>query len=118
MFWDAEGDVLDGAPLFPVEDLGHISADDASSVEVKRGESVPVLCLEAIQDLEDGVGVVGEAPIRDAHRVDGAASVSSRMRLTYHRDLYGVSFLSYLSRSWAAATMRWAGISGAGAGGW
>ena len=34
--------------------------------------------------------------------------VSSRMRLTYRRDLYGVSFLPYLSRSWAAAAMRWA----------
>ena len=26
----------------------------------------------------------------------------------YRRDLYGVSFLPYLSRSWAAAAMRWA----------
>ena len=34
--------------------------------------------------------------------------VSSGMRLTYRRDLYGVSFLPYLSRSWAAAAMRWA----------
>ena len=32
--------------------------------------------------------------------------VSSRMRLTYRRDLYGVSFLPYLSRPWAAAAMR------------
>ena len=30
------------------------------------------------------------------------------MRLTYRRDLCGVSFLPYLSRSWAAAAMRWA----------
>ena len=34
--------------------------------------------------------------------------VSSKMRLTYDRDLYGLSFLPYLSRSWAAAAMRWA----------
>ena len=32
--------------------------------------------------------------------------VSSRMRLTYRRDLYGVSFLPYLWRSSAAAAMR------------
>ena len=34
--------------------------------------------------------------------------VSSRMRLTYRGDLYGVSFLPYPLRSWAAATMWWA----------
>ena len=33
-------------------------------------------------------------------------TVSSGTRLTYRRDLYGVSFLLYLSRSWAAAAMR------------
>ena len=34
--------------------------------------------------------------------------VSFRMRLTYCRYLYGVSFLPSLSRSRAAAVMRWA----------
>ena len=34
--------------------------------------------------------------------------VSSRMRLTYRGDLYGVSFLPYLSLSSAADAMRWA----------
>ena len=71
-FGDAEGVVFDGAPLFPVEDPRHMLADGASGMGVEVGEGVPVLCLEAVQDcLEDGVGVVGEAPPRCAHRVDG-----------------------------------------------
>ena len=54
--------MLDGAPLFPVGDPGHMLADGASGVGVKLGEDIPVLCLEAVQDcLEDGVRVVGEA---------------------------------------------------------
>ena len=68
-----------------------------------------MLCLEAVQDcLEDGVRVIGEPPsgVRTAWMV--RRPVSSRMRLTYRRDLYGVSFLPYLSRSLAAAAMRWA----------
>ena len=76
------------------------------------GEGVPVLCLEAVQDcLEDDIGVVGEAPsgLRTAWMV--RHPVSSRMRLTYRRDLYGVSFLPYLSRSSAASAMRWASHS-------
>ena len=33
-----------------------------------------MLCLEALQDcLEDGIGVIGEAPRKRAHRVDGTA---------------------------------------------
>ena len=68
--------MFDGAPLFPVEDLGHIFADGASGMRVELGEGVPVLCLEAVQgDLQDGVGAVGEASIGGAHRVDGAASL-------------------------------------------
>ena len=67
--------MFDAAPLFPVEDLGHMFAEGASGMGVELGEGVPVLCLEAVQDgLEDGVGVVGEAPIGGAHRVDGTAS--------------------------------------------
>ena len=74
-FWDAERDVLDGVPLFPFVDLGHIFADCASGMGVKRGEGVPVLCLEAIQDgLEDSFGVIGEDSIRDVHCVDDVAS--------------------------------------------
>ena len=74
-FWDAEEVVFDGAPLFPVEDLGHIFADAASGMGIELREGIPVLCLEAVQDgLENSVGVVGEAPIGDAHRVDGTAS--------------------------------------------
>ena len=66
--------MFDGAPLFPVEDFGHMLADGASGVGVELGEGIPVLCLEAVQDcLEDGVGVVGEAPLGGAHRVDGTA---------------------------------------------
>ena len=34
--------------------------------------------------------------------------VSSRIRLAYCRNLYGMSFLPYLSRSWAVAAMQWA----------
>ena len=67
--------VFDGAPLFPVEDLGHMFADGASGMGVKLGEGVPVLGLGAFQDgLEDGVRVVGEAPIGAANCVDGAVS--------------------------------------------
>ena len=33
--------------------------------------------------------------------------VSSRMRLTYRRDLYGVSFLPYLSRSLNFCGQKW-----------
>ena len=58
--------MFNGAPLFPVEDPGHMLADGASGVGVALGECV--------QDcLEDGVGVVGEAPLGSAHRVDGTA---------------------------------------------
>ena len=54
--------MFDGAPLFPVEDPGHMLADGVSGVGVELGEGVPVLCLEAVQDcLEDGVEVIGEA---------------------------------------------------------
>ena len=49
-----------------------------------------------------------------SHGVLGTASIrrpmSFRMRLTYRRDLYGVSFLPYLSYGRA--------ILGAGGGGW
>ena len=63
-----------GAPLFPVEALGHMFADGASGMAVELGEGVPVLCLEAVQDcLEDSVGVVGEAPLGSAHRVHNTA---------------------------------------------
>ena len=73
-FWDAEGVVFDGAPLFPVEDPGHMLADGVSGVGVKLGGGVPVLCLEAVEDcLEDGVGVIGEASLEGAHRVDVTA---------------------------------------------
>ena len=66
--------MFDGAPLFPVEDPGHMLADGASGMGVELREGVPVLCLEAVQDcLEDYVGVVGEAPLGGAHRVDGTA---------------------------------------------
>ena len=66
--------MFDGAPLFPVEDLGHMFADGASGMGLELGEGLPVLCLEAVQEsLEDGVGVVGEAPLGGAHRVDGTA---------------------------------------------
>ena len=62
----------DGAPLFSVEDPGQMLADGASSMGVEVGEGVPVLCLEAVQDcLEDGVGVVHEAPLGGAQRLDG-----------------------------------------------
>ena len=45
-------------------------ADGASGLGVELGEGVPLLCLEAVQDcLEDGVRVVGEAPLGGAHRV-------------------------------------------------
>ena len=64
-FLDAEGVVFHGAPLVPVEDLGHMFAVGASGMGVEFGEGVPVLCLEAVQDgLEDGVGVMGQAPIQ------------------------------------------------------
>ena len=67
--------MFDGAPLFPVENLGLMFADGASGMGVELGEGVPVLCLEAVQDgLEDGVGGVGEAPLGEAHRLDGTAS--------------------------------------------
>ena len=57
--------MFDGALLFPVEDPGHMLADGVSGVGVDLGEGVPVLCLEAVQGcLEDGVGVIGEAPPR------------------------------------------------------
>ena len=63
--------MFDGALLFPVEDPGHMLPDGASGMGVEVGEGVPVLCLEAVQDcLEDGVGVVDEAPLGGAHRVD------------------------------------------------
>ena len=66
--------MFDGAPLFVVEDPGHMLADGASGIGVVLGEGVPVLCLEAVQDcLEEGVGVAGEAPLGGAHRVDGTA---------------------------------------------
>ena len=53
---------------------GHMLADGVSGVGVKLGEGVPVLCLEAVEDcLEDGVGVIGEASLGGAHRVDGTA---------------------------------------------
>ena len=35
--------MFDGAPLFPVEDPGHMLADDASGMGVEVGEDVPVL---------------------------------------------------------------------------
>ena len=74
-FRDAEGVVFDGAPLFPVQDHGRMFAHGASGMGVELGEGVPVLCLDTVQDgPEDGVGVVGEASLGDAHRVDGAAS--------------------------------------------
>ena len=42
---------------------------------VEPAEGVPEWCLEAVQDrMEDGVGVVGEAFLGGAHRVDGTAS--------------------------------------------
>ena len=64
--------MFDGAPLFPVEDPRHMLADGASGMGVEVGEGVPVLCLEAVQDcLEDGIGVLAEAPLGGAHRVDG-----------------------------------------------
>ena len=64
--------MFDGVPLFPVEDPGHMLTDGASGMGVEVGDGVPVLCLEAVQDcLEDGVRVVGEAPLGGAHRVDG-----------------------------------------------
>ena len=67
--------VFDDAPLFPVEDPGHMLADGVSGVGVELGEGVPVLRLEAVQDcLEDGVGVIGEASFGGADRVDGTAS--------------------------------------------
>ena len=66
--------MFDGAPLFPVEDPGHMLADGVSGVGVELGEGVPVLCLEAVQDcLEDGVWVIGEASLGGAHRADGTA---------------------------------------------
>ena len=66
--------MFNGAPPFPVEDPGHMLADGVSGVGVELGQGVPVLCLEAVQDcLEDGVGVIGEASLRGAHRVDGTA---------------------------------------------
>ena len=66
--------MLDGAPLFPVEDPRHMLVDGVSGVGVELGEGVTVLCLEAVQDcLEDGVGVIGEASFGAAHRVDGTA---------------------------------------------
>ena len=66
--------MFDGAPLFPVEDPGHMLADGVSGVGVELGEGVPVLCLEAVQDcLEDGVGVIGEASFGGAYCVDGTA---------------------------------------------
>ena len=74
-FWDAEGVVFDGAPLFVVEDLGHMLADGASGMGVELEEGLPLLCLEAVQDgLDDVVGVVGEAPIGCVQSVDGTAS--------------------------------------------
>ena len=67
--------MFDVAPLFPVEDIGYVVADGASRMGVERGEYVPVLRLEAPQNgLGEGVGVVGEASIGGAYRVDGAAS--------------------------------------------
>ena len=66
--------MFDGAPLFLVEDHGHMLADGASGIGVEVGEGVLVLCLEAVQDcLEDGVGVVGEAPLGVAHCMDGTS---------------------------------------------
>ena len=66
--------MFDGAPLFLVADPGHMLADGASGMGVEVGEGVPVLSLEAVQDcLKDGVGVVGEAPLGGAHRVDGTS---------------------------------------------
>ena len=68
-----------------------------------------MFCLEAFQDsLEDGVGVVSEAPIGVGTACMVRRPGSSRTRVTYRRDLYGVSFLAYLWRCWAAAAMRWA----------
>ena len=66
--------MFDGAPMFPVEDPGHMLADGVSGVGAELEEGVPVLCLEAVQDcLEDGVRVIGEASLGGAHRVDGTA---------------------------------------------
>ena len=42
--------MFDVAPLFPVEDPGHMLADGASGMGVELGEGVPVLCLEAVRD--------------------------------------------------------------------
>ena len=101
--------MFDGAPLFPVEDLWQMFADGASGMGVELGEGVPVLCLEAVQDcLQDSIWVVGEGPsgVHTAWMV--RRPVYSTTRLTYRRDLYGVLFLPYFSRSWAAAAMRWA----------
>ena len=39
--------MFDDAPLFPVEDPGHMLADGVSGVGVELGEGVPVLCPEA-----------------------------------------------------------------------
>ena len=82
-FRDAERVVFDGVPLFLVEDLGHMFADGASGMGVELGEGVSVLCLGAVQEgLEDGVGVVYEAPIGGAHRVDGTRVQSNALTRT------------------------------------
>ena len=66
--------MFDGAPLFPVEDPGHMLAAGVSGVGVELGEGVPVMCLEAVHDcLEDGVRDIGEASLGGAHRVDDTA---------------------------------------------
>ena len=49
--------------------------DGASDMGVERGERVPVLRLDAIQNgLEDGDRVAGDVSLGSAYRVDGAAA--------------------------------------------
>ena len=95
--------------LFPVESPGHMLADGASGMGSSSGRASPCCASKLSRTASrTWLGSLVRPPSRVRTAWMVRRPVSSRMRLTYRRDLYGVWFLPYFSRSWAAAAMRWA----------